>query len=416
MPYDVPGRANSLSAELLGHWNDEITRTFEGMADRHTRFFSIDFEALDAPAAVDTVKWPGDSAEAAFCIDERTAQVLSDWGKEGRHGLHNEYCEYAVVTATEDSGKVRPKRVQVTTELREYWVTIAMHDPDRARELALEVLGVEPPWEDLYGVPDPDPLSPQERKEAFSRQVAGHGNDEELQKRGVPADPEGRLNNESALFMAHPINGLDDLIFIVRFGARPFAKRVDRNHVRASKDEIFATSRPDLACRHADPAAALGAYGAAFVGKQVAFANPLGMYIREPNLDVFRYRGETIPKEWANLGRGNPGMRQRLEFGPRDDDDAFLDEITVSVGATDEPMVGGHQLIRELEVGPLVLVGSGEPVSDDEFIEVNAVDQPIACNEASVCRAIRELKERHDKDEPGPLGLVRTGPREMGPG
>jgi hypothetical protein len=416
MAYDVPGRADSLSAELLGHWNDEISRTFDGMSGLHSRFFSIDFEVLNGPAAVDAVKWPGDSAEAASCIDEQTAQILSDWGKEGRHGLHNEYCEYAVITSTDDSGRVRPKRVQVTTELREYWVTIAMHDPDRVRDLVTEVLGDEPTWEDLYGTADPSALSPQARKEAFSRQVAGHGRDKELEKRHVPADPEGRLNNENALFMSHPINGLDDLIFIVLFGAQPFAKRLDKRHVRASKDEIFATSRPDLACRHADPAAALGAYAAAFAGKQVAFANPLGMYIREPNLDVFRYQGETIPKQWANFSRGNPGMHQRLEFGPRDEDDAFLDEITVSVGAADEPMVGGYQLIRELDVGPFVLIGSGEPVSDDEFVVVDAVDQPIACNEAQVCRAIRELKARHDRDEPGPLSLVGTGPRAMGPG
>jgi len=41
---------------------------------------------------------------------------------------------------------------------------------------------------------------------------------------GVPAQPTGRLNTDNALFMTHPINGLDDLLYIM-FGAKPYASR-----------------------------------------------------------------------------------------------------------------------------------------------------------------------------------------------
>jgi hypothetical protein len=412
VPYDVPGRADEVSEELVRHWNETIAAAYDSQdASLKSRFFELDWERLRDPEPTDGIKWPGDPAEPSFCIDDQAAQVLSDWGREGRHALHNEYCEYAVESRRDATGRLRPKRVQVTTELREYWSCVAVRDPDRVRAMAAMVLGSEPAWEELFGVSDPISLSEDEREVAFGHAVAGHGNDPRLEDAGVPAQPTGALNTENALFMTHPINGLDDLLYIVLFGAKPYAIRERGELRRASRDDIFtAFGVEQLACRHADPAAALGAYGAAFAGKQVAFANPLGMYLREPNLEVFTYRAESLPSEWVRFGRGQDGMHQRLVFGPPDEHDAFLDEITVAVGATEKPLLGGYQLLRELEVGPLVLVGEGEPVAESEWEVLPQVREPISCNAAAVCRGIRELKRRYDAEH-----LGRAAPRSMTP-
>jgi hypothetical protein len=156
---------------------------------------------------------------------------------------------------------MRPKRVQVTTELREYWVCVAMHDPVALRALTKNVLGLEPAWEDLYGVGDPLALSVDQRKLAFSTFVAGHGNDRELENLGVPAQPVGELNTDNALFMTHPINGLDDLLYIVLFGAKPYARGDVADPQPATREQIFREFDVEhLACRHADPAAAMGAH------------------------------------------------------------------------------------------------------------------------------------------------------------
>ena len=412
MPYDVPGRADEVSEALVRHWNDTLAAAYRSQdASLKSRFFELDWEQLREPEQTDGVKWPGDPAEPSFCIDDQTARVLSDWGKEGRHALQNEYCEYAVVSRRDGTGRLRPKRVQMTTELREYWSSVAVREPDRVRAMAAEVLGREPRWEELFGVSDPHGMSENERAVAFGHTVAGHGNDPHLKAAGVPAQPTGALNTENALFMTHPINGLDDLLYIVLFGAKPYAVREDGELRQASRDEIFAAFGVEfLACRHADPAAALGAHGAAFAGKQVALANPLGIYLREPNLSVFTYRGEPLPTEWVRFGRGEEGMYQRLVFGPPDEHDAFLDEITVAVGASENPLVGGYQLLRELEVGPLVLVGDDEPVADPEWVVLPQVSEPIACNAAAVCQGIRELKRRYDAEHHG-----RAAPRSVTP-
>ena len=412
MPYDVPGRADEVNVQLLREWNDTIAAAYDSQDESlKSRFFALDAERLRNPAQTDGIKWPGDPAEPSFCIDDQTAQVLSDWGREGRHALQNEYCEYAVVSRRDATGALRPKRVQVTTELREYWSFVAVRDPDRVRAMAAEVLGREPEWTELFGVSEPHTLTEDEREVAFGHTVAGHGNDPRLEGAGVPAQPTGALNTENALFMTHPINGLDDLLYIVLFGAKPYAVREDGELRRASRDEIFAAFEAEyLACRHADPAAALGAHGAAFAGKQVAFADPLGMYLREPNLAVFQYEGATVPPEWVRFGRGEAGMYQRLVFGPPDDNDAFLDEITVAVGAEERPLLGGYQLLRELEVGPLILVGEGEPVTDSEWEILPPVDKPIACDAADICEGIRQLKLRYDASHRG-----RVAPRSVTP-
>ena len=265
MPYDVPGRADEVNVQLLREWNDTIAAAYDSQDESlKSRFFALDAERLRNPEQTDGIKWPGDPAEPSFCIDDQTAQVLSDWGREGRHALQNEYCEYAVVSRRDATGALRPKRVQVTTELREYWSFVAVRDPDRVRAMAAEVLGREPEWTELFGVPDPHTLTEDEREVAFGHTVAGHGNDPRLEGAGVPAQPTGALNTENALFMTHPINGLDDLLYIVLFGAKPYAVREDGELRRASRDEIFAAFEAEyLACRHADPAAALGAHGAA---------------------------------------------------------------------------------------------------------------------------------------------------------
>ena len=141
---------------------------------------------------------------------------------------------------------------------------------------------------------DPHALSVEEREIAFGHTCAGHGNDRRLRVAGVPAQPTGRLNMARALFMTHPINGIDDLIYVAIFGAHAYcvAERDERR--QASGDDVFSAFKvTHLACNHADPTISLGVYDLVYQarGAQVAFQNPLGMYIRRPNLEVFSYGG-----------------------------------------------------------------------------------------------------------------------------
>ena len=400
MPYDAPGRADELTGELRARWNEVVGRAFDGQAGRTTRFFSRDPGVLVEPRRSDAVKWPGDPGKPAYCVGEQMARTLADWGITGRRAVQLEYCEYLTLTARDATGAQRPKRVEVTTEFREFWSCIAMHDPERVRAMAAGVLGFEPSWEDLYGVTDPHAMTPEERGIGFGHACAGHGNDRRLRDAGVPAQPTGRLNAERALFMTHPINGIDDLIYVVVFGAHAYCVAQGDGRRRANGDDVFSAFEvPHLACNHSDPTISLGTYDVVFDGAQVAIADPLGMYIRRPNLGLFSYRGEPLPEDWVRLSRGIEGHFMRLDFGPPDDHEAFLDDITISVGASDEPLTGGYQLLRELEIGPYLLFGRADPIGDDEWEVLAPAPAPIACNDAESCRSVRELAARWEAEQ-----------------
>jgi len=410
MPYDAPGQADELTDELRARWNETIGRAYASQNEAlKRRFFALDPDALREPRASDAIKWPGDPGKPAFCVGEANAQALADWGLTGRRAVQLEYCEYMVLKRPDETGALRPKRVEITTEFREFWSCIAMHDPDKVRAMAAEVLGAEPSWEDLYGVADPHALGPDEREIAFGHTVAGHGNDRRLRVAGVPAQPTGRLNMERALFMTHPINGIDDLIYVALFGAHAYCV-AERDHRRqASGDDVFSAFKvAHLACNHADPTISLGVYDLVYRGAQVAFANPLGMYIRRPNLGVFAYRGGPVPEGWVRFSRGRPGSYMRLEFGPPDDHEAFLDDVVLSLGASEQPLTGGYQLLRELEIGPLLRAGEAEPIADDEWELLEPATATIACDDAESCQPVRELLARFEAEHSG-----RSAPRTM---
>jgi hypothetical protein len=417
VPYDAPGRADRLPDELLRIWNEKINANHERLVvdgRLRTRFFSVDIGSFENPTIVTNVSWLGHPAEPTHCtgFDDATIRELSDWGFEGRQALQNEYCEYAVLQRPDSSGRVRPKRVQITTELREYWILLAVHDPDRLRDVASSTLGREIRWDELYGVGvNPAGLHETQRETRFATEVAGHGGDRTLIARGVPAQPTGALNRENALFMTHPINGLDDLIYIVLFGARHFAVRRSDGGLRpANVDEIFIDEGAAvLACRHADPRAATGAYDAVREGFKVAFANPLGMYLREDGLRHLTFKGQPLPPSWIRFGRGERGMRQRLELGPDDDDDAFLDDITSSDGQTSERLTGGHQIVSRMDIGPLIAAVATDPASEDEMKLVTEAE-PVDCAATGICETVHELKTRFDAAHaPKPTARVPPG-------
>jgi hypothetical protein len=423
----APGFVNDLDENLTKLWNSTIKRHYERLVVEEierSRFFALDPKTVENGGETDAVKWAADPVEPKFCVDRQTAKDLSDWataqghpihdafGSKGRVQVQNEYCEYTVVykkckedTDKEPITRYRPKRVLITTELREYWLLLAEQAPQKLQEVASSILGREVKWSELYGpiVTDPTTLSPEQRRFQFALWVAGQAGSlqdgdfkDNAPEEGVPVQPLGSLNRRNALFMTHQINGLDDLLYIVMFGARPYAKREGNQWVKASKEEIFTKEdRKELACRHADPAAATGAHDQAFQGKTVAFANPLGMYIRKFANNNFQFEGKAVPDEWIRYSRGKgEGYYQRLEFGPPDTDPHFLDDITVG----DEPVIGGFQVLEKIEVGPLLVVGDGVPVKDEEYKKFEVVSVPdINCAQASICNVMRRLREDYQK-------------------
>ena len=125
----------------------------------------------------------------------------------------------------------------------------------------------------------------------------------------------------------------DDLIYVVMFGSKPYRVIEGETPRKARLEEIFQEFNVEhLACRNADPAAAAGPYTEVWDGRSVAFAQYLGVYLHRFNAEQFEYNGATIPSEWIRYSRGQDKMYQRLSFGPSDNDNAFLDDISIFTG------------------------------------------------------------------------------------
>jgi hypothetical protein len=133
------------------------------------------------------------------------------------------------------------------------------------------------------------------------------------------------------------------------------------------------------------------------------------MYIKAFNDAALTVDGRALPDDWIRWGRGEEGMRQRLVVGPSDDEKRFLDDITVAVGAAAEPLVGGFQLLQQIEVGPLVVQGPKSGVEHAEFKELAELEEAIDCAGSLACGPLIELKNLFDREQ----GTRRTGRRAV---
>lgn len=403
--YEVPDGAGKASKALRSEWNRELKRQYGKHKEWSGRFFSLDPKRLRKQPVVQ-VKWFADPEEPEICHSNKVANKLVDWlyflddknhvhwHYKGRR-LHNEYCEFSYVLRPDAKGVPRIKRVRITTELRAWWLTAAMHNPVHLRDMATEVLGRTPTWEELYGVSDPIHLSPRERETLFCLLNAGNGEHKDLRDRGIPEHPVGTLNNQNAMFMSHPINGLDDLLYIIMFGAHPYAKDVGDQYHDVTHEQLFRQHKVEhLACRHADPAAASASYNTAWEGRTIALADPMRVTMLNFTPRAFRYRRKPIPERWVRFKRN----RQHLEFGPSDRDKAFLSDISVATGGRLKPLTGGYQILQNLEVGVRLHLGPTSFVENEEHALVTAKDDPIDFQQTKVCKLITAMNMDYEAE------------------
>ena len=314
------------------------------------------------------------------------------------------------VTQRDATGALRPKRVEITTEFREYWACIAMHDPDMVRAMAADVLGAEPSWEDLYGVADPHAMSVEEREIAFGHNVAGHGNDRRLRVAGVPAQPTGRLNMERALFMTHPINGIDDLIYVAIFGAHAYCVTERDERRQASGDDVFSAFKvTHLACNHADPTISLGVYdlvyhggagrrsrtrSACTSGARTSTSSPTTAG-RCPTTGCASAAGARAPTSAWTSGRPTSTRRSSTTSRWRSARPSSRSWAATSSCAS-------SRSVRCMQAG------TTDPIADAEWELLEPAPGTIACDDAESCKPVRDLLARFEAERAG-----RKAPRTM---
>jgi hypothetical protein len=307
-----------LGEAALADWATRIERSLRRITSIHEPGQSFLAQPDWRMSEVTAPDWGGFPIRVARCLSRRRALEVLDWqserGDEGRRRLQEEYLEWRVIR--DEQGRIR--RVEMTTELPEYWRTLAAWEPGLTLELVAE-LAREPsvPIEAVYGDLDPHAagVSPDDRERAFASAMLGRDG-------GSPYN-----NGQKAICcMVHPTNTLAALVELVARSAKPYAVEDasgGRYRHATAAEVIPMLGGAAQAGRNSDPVLVERLGRLAFEGRLVALADPVGVYVQAVEHSRLRQPdGSDVPPEWFSFERsaetrsfpGEPPRYQRLVF------------------------------------------------------------------------------------------------------
>ncbi len=238
----------------------------------------------------DRVEWTGGPTRIVKGLGWRVAVELLD----RRRDLQEEYLEWRSVR--EDDGTLR--RVELTTELRDYWLVLAACLPARVVDLASRFSGRAVRPEELFGVARPGSLDPEARRAGFVETMIARSN---------PLN-DGR---EAICFMANPNNDLRSLLALASAAAKPWVVDdpiTDRRRPATAAEMIPALDGAAVAERSSDPVIVERLGRIAVEQRRLALADPLGIYIQGVAASRLRTPDGAPPgPEWFKFGRGVRG-------------------------------------------------------------------------------------------------------------
>ena len=290
---DAPGRLQELGAAGRAAWNESLAAR---LAEHLPEIGSVSL--LPEPDVRTPHRtgpdWVGLPPRAVRCLGREPALRVLDRDRR----LHEEYVEWR--TVRRPNGAIA--RVELTTELRDYWRVLAAHRPERTLDLVGELTGASVSGRRVYGVADPSALPPGERERRFVRTMI---------ERPSPLN-DGR---DGICFMTHHSNDLSALVALAVAATVRCTVRDGRSSRCATADEAIALFRKAAVSRRAsDPVIVERLGRLAYERRLVAFADPLGVYIQSVERQRLRTGGgEPVPRDWFRFGRGRgPGLHQRL--------------------------------------------------------------------------------------------------------
>lgn len=386
-----PGGLDELSAAGRAAWTRRVEEciakvlTDLGLDSPHRFVLAAPDERIRRRTAID---WPGLPLRPVECLTRYQTLALLDWTPsrgEGRiRRLQEEYVEWRVVR--DDVGI---RRVELTTELSDYWRVLAAFDPQRTLDLVASFAGqpsVDP--QAVYRGCDPFSSStPEQREAAFAGAML------------TDEDPspynDGRAAITCMAQWSNTLRALAQLVFVAtnpRVVQDPLSGRI---RCLTCDEAIPLMGGAAQAGRASDPVLVERLARLAYEGRLVAFDDPLGVYIQ--SVESTRLRtpdGEPVPYDWFTFERGLAPRQtadgrprwQRLTFEPSADSGLRVSDL-VDV-ATEQPIRHGGQVAELVQVA-VVLRVSDPDVEPPGTLELTELAQTVA-DEARRCPEIRQ--------------------------
>lgn len=397
-----PGNLTDLTGAGQQEWDNSLASAHQqAISDSGTRHFLSQPDAtMTQPPA--TVDWDGIPIRVQTCLKSRSkAMKLSDWttgkGDLGRSLCHEEYMEWRVVR--NPANKIT--RIEITTEVQEYWITLARHNPTKLLALVARFAGEQSvPVQDVYGTVNPNlpGVTPAQREQGFRSMM--------LPVNGPPRSPYN--NGQKAIcFLYQSVNALGAAVTLAAFAAFPLAAAVGttgQTRPLTGAEAIALGKQQAVDCRNSDPTIVGALIGQAFNGKKIALDDPAGIYIM--NVDAGRLRqpdNQTpVPPEWFNLQRGTPSADgkqrfQRLVFEVPSDLPFVVGDLIDS--QTGENIEFGWQVAQLVKVGLYVQIG-GNVAGDPDVVAL----KPIAkCAEQKNCEQFSKAFALMSPPPPSPI-------------
>lgn len=273
--FGVPGKVDdSTLSELPGAWHELVTGIFGKQAADFPQLYDPTQEDAPADAQLHRPDWhafPVSLNRKTASADERNA--LADEDRENQ----DEYCEWSVERSGGDITKVT-----FTTEVREYYSTLATKDPEALLGLYREFVSPDVQPDDLFDGGTYDPNN------AWNRRTDG-----------------------PIMHLSQADNNLEAAIVLA---AQATVLR-ERNGVRVTdQQDLVACGGLGNPFRNSDPQIASAINGLAATGAKLTLEDPMGLYIDRIEMAGMEFPEGVDPGACWVIERGVPEYAVRARF------------------------------------------------------------------------------------------------------
>jgi hypothetical protein len=297
------------------------------------------------------------------CLTRADALALLDWhGPPGPRALQEEYVEWRVVRS-----RKAIRRIELTTELADYWRILAAHEPDRTLELVAAFAGrerIDP--SDVYGSCDPHArgVSAGKRAHAFEATMLRTG--------AMSPYNDGR---RAICCMVQPTNTLYALLALTCAATTPQVVRdvvSGRRRCLTCDEAIPLMSGKAMRGRTSDPVLVERLGRLAFEGRLVALDDPFGIVIAGfEHARLGTRDGDIVPAEWFAFSRGAGAresptgrpLHQRLVLEVPPGTGLTVSDLVDS--ATEQPIRHGGQIADMAQIALHLRVSGPDAVPVD---------------------------------------------------
>ncbi|MBA3364900.1 MAG: hypothetical protein H0U03_03820 [Actinobacteria bacterium] len=380
-----PGGLEVLGAAGRAAWSARVSDCVTQAADAvpgGDRYLRAAFE--EESSEVTGPDWTGLPVRVTACLGRSKALRLLDWHRdelgEGGRALQDEYVEWRTVRS--DDGR-RITRVELTTELPDYWRVLAAYEPETLVETVAEFAAEKVEPSAVYGdYLDAAGMTPEEREQAFARTML------------APSGRNPYNNGERAICcMVQKSNSLGALALLTAAATCVGVVRDARDgrlRCMTCSEAIPVLDKLATRGRGSDPVLVERLGRLAYEGRLVSFDDPPGVYMQGVQHTRLRTpRGEAIPPDWFRFGRGlgpdeaydGRPRYQRLTFSVPEK--AGFDVSDVVDVATEQPLRSGAEIADLVLLAVFFRVSApGTATGEPKVIELEpAPVDPHDCDE-----------------------------------